>query len=67
MATGRNTSNTSYTKVTIKKSVAEQGKIQAAAENRTLANYVEHLILSAGSEPQNKEGSHVQIHSPSIQ
>ncbi len=34
-----------YTKVTIKKEVAEQGKIQATAQNRSLANYVEHLIL----------------------
>lgn len=40
---------TEYTKVTIKKSVAEQGKVQAAAENRSLANYVEQLILSAGA------------------
>jgi hypothetical protein len=39
-----------YTKVTIKKAVAEQGKIQAAAQNRSLANYVEHLILIAPTE-----------------
>lgn len=38
-----------YTKVTIKKTVAEQGKIQAAAQNRSLANYVEQLILKDGS------------------
>lgn len=35
-----------YTKVTIKKQVAEQGKIQAAAQNRSLANYVEYLIIN---------------------
>lgn len=34
-----------YTKVTIKKEVAEQGKVQAAAQNRSLANYIEHLVL----------------------
>jgi len=35
-----------YTKVTIKKDIAEQGKIQAAAQDRSLANYVEYLIQS---------------------
>lgn len=45
-----------YTKVTIKKSVAEQGKIQAAAENRSLANYVEQLILNdTAPKPLNTE------------
>lgn len=39
-----------YTKVTIKKEVAEQGKIQAAAQNRSLSNYVEWLIHNAPPE-----------------
>jgi len=35
-----------YTKVTIKKTVYEQAKIQAAAQNRSVMNYIEQLILN---------------------
>lgn len=41
----------SYTKVTIKKEVYELAKIMAAADNRSAANFIEHLILKA-NQPQ---------------
>lgn len=44
-----------YTKVTIKKEVYEQAKIQAAAQNRSVMNYIESLILNDYSpQPPNK-------------
>lgn len=40
-----------YTKVTIKKSVYEVAKIAAALENRSAANYIEHLVLVTDLKP----------------
>jgi predicted CopG family antitoxin len=36
---------TGYTKVTIKKEVYEKLKVMAAADNRSVANFLENLIL----------------------
>jgi hypothetical protein len=36
---------TQYTKVNVRKDLIEQIKIKAAADNRTITNYIETLIL----------------------
>lgn len=51
----------SYTKVHMKREVHEQAKKQAKAANRTIANYIAHLVQKDGEKTKTTTSSGVDM------